>query len=96
MRCRFLSVAILSAILVGLGVFGYASPPDPVWLGGLYDAADYDDVVMAATSMDSSAESAPPLTIKPFPIVVRFVLHGDPTAADATLPGFRTRAPPIS
>jgi hypothetical protein len=31
--------------LVLLVPLGYASPPDPIWIGGGYDDADYDDVV---------------------------------------------------
>src|SRR5437899_11316340 len=28
----------------------YASPPDPTWIAGLYDNADFDDVVLFITS----------------------------------------------
>ena len=32
----------------------YASPPDPSWIPGIYDDADFDDVVGLATSGASS------------------------------------------
>ena len=40
----FLAVGTLVAVgaLAGLA---YASPPDPVWIPGVYDDADFDDVV---------------------------------------------------
>src|SRR5262245_17324690 len=38
-------VAILTAIIP----LAYASPPDPSWIAGIYDADDYDDVVQMLT-----------------------------------------------
>ena len=39
-------VAILTvALLVVLRPLAHASPADPTWIGGFYDAADFDDVV---------------------------------------------------
>ena len=35
-------------LLVGCGtlpLLTHASPPDPTWLPGIYDDADYDDVI---------------------------------------------------
>jgi len=49
--------ALLVLVLSTLGAMASASPPDPSWIGGFYDAADGDDVVLAVTGMDS-----PPLT----------------------------------
>lgn len=39
--------------LLALVPLAYASPPDPVWLAGIYDGADADEVVLAATSLES-------------------------------------------
>ena len=49
--------ALLVLVLSTLGPLASASPPDPGWIGGFYDAADGDDVILAVTGMDS-----PPLT----------------------------------
>ena len=55
LRCSV--TALLVLVLSALGPLASASPPDPGWIGGFYDAADYDDVILAVTGMDP----APPL-----------------------------------
>ena len=50
-------VALLVLVLSAVGALAHASPPDPSWIGGLYDAADGDDAVLAVTGLDQ----APPL-----------------------------------
>jgi hypothetical protein len=53
MRDRRLLALIALALLVpvsGLTLLAYASPPDPSWIRGIYDGADYDDVVLLITS----------------------------------------------
>ena len=52
------AVAIL---LAGLTPLAYASPPDPSWVRGIYDDADYDDVVVLITS--AAAVAAPVLVV---------------------------------
>jgi hypothetical protein len=41
---------IVALALTTLPALAYASPPDETWIRGLYDNADYDDVVSLATS----------------------------------------------
>jgi len=36
---------LLGALVVGLPTLAYASPPDPSWFRGVYDDADFDDIV---------------------------------------------------
>ena len=36
---------VLLACVIGLSTLAYASPPDPTWIVGIYDAGDFDDVV---------------------------------------------------
>jgi len=45
--------ALLVLVLATLGPLASASPPDPSWIGGFYDAADGDDAILAVTGMDS-------------------------------------------
>jgi hypothetical protein len=35
--------------MVMLTPMAWASPPDPVWMGGIYDSRDFDDVVTYLT-----------------------------------------------
>jgi len=40
----------LLPVLLALVPLAYASPPDPTWLAGFYDDADYDDAVVAVVA----------------------------------------------
>src|SRR5262245_55765837 len=50
---RWGQARILGAVFVLLALvpLAHASPPDPVWLAGIYDAGDSDDVIFAAVSL---------------------------------------------
>ena len=54
---RYAVVALLALVLAAVGALAHASPPDPGWIGGLYDGADGDDAILAVTGLDQ----APPL-----------------------------------
>jgi len=45
-----LRVVLVIIVPATLPALAYASPPDPCWIQGIYDDADYDDVVALATS----------------------------------------------
>jgi hypothetical protein len=51
-------VLLLLAALTGIFPLAHASPPDPLWVGGIYDGADYDDVVGLLTSECVGKEGA--------------------------------------
>jgi hypothetical protein len=44
-----LTVILLASVLATLVPLAHFSPPDPTWIAGLYDDADYDDAVVAVT-----------------------------------------------
>jgi hypothetical protein len=50
MRPRPLLMHVLVVALLALTPLAQARPPDPTWLGGFYDDADYDDVVLLITT----------------------------------------------
>src|SRR5690348_1492846 len=60
---------VLSCLVSGLPLLAYASPPDPSWGHGLYDDADFDDVVCFITASAglvnhvSSADRRPDFTL---------------------------------
>jgi hypothetical protein len=58
-RQRLLGL-VLVALMSSLTPLAHASPPDQHWLGGLYDNADYDDVVLAIADDVASVELHPP------------------------------------
>jgi hypothetical protein len=91
---RVLALLVLAA-LVALVPLAHASPPDPSWIGGFYDDADYDDVVLLATSTvgvvgpDQLDLGSPArLVVGPVPIPI------PPRLGAAGLPANLTRAPP--
>jgi hypothetical protein len=64
-----LSVAALLVLMLStLGALANASPPDPGWIGGFYDAADGDEVILAVTGMDQAPPLAPLLSVEPLAI----------------------------
>lgn len=43
---RALALLLLLPSVATLPAVAYASPPDPSWIQGIFDGADYDDVVV--------------------------------------------------
>jgi len=67
-RARRVLPLLLLAALAALSPLAYASPPDPVWLAGIFDDNDSDDVVAFIASATALVEpltfdSAPPTPV---------------------------------
>jgi hypothetical protein len=54
---------VLVIALVLVAPVAHASPPDPLWIAGVYDAADIDDAVLAVTAMEGSVARDVPTVI---------------------------------
>ncbi len=52
----------LLLFLIVLVPLAHASPPDPVWIAGIYDDADFDDAVVAVVSATGLVEASALLT----------------------------------
>ena len=85
--------ALLLVWLVGVATLADASPPDPLWLSGVYDGADADDAIAlldnTALASDAVARSGE----------LRLLLRLAPLSAaahrdDCPLLGSRLRSPP--
>jgi hypothetical protein len=88
----WLNVAV-PGVLVSLA---YATPPDPTYLGGFWDNADYDDVVILVTSSTGSTESHPESDPPCELVVVAPVLPGEEERPAPPLPPRSSpRAPPV-
>jgi hypothetical protein len=81
-------VLLLVLVHAALSPLALASPPDQTWLGGLYDNADYDDVVLAVTSATATTDSHPRFDLTP----TRIVVGSLPTPQQAAAPS-RDQAP---
>ena len=97
MKLRGLLLVILLGTMVPLTPMAYASPPDPVWVSGVFDAADYDDVVLLITSSGAAVDPFPLDSVQPLPIpVATIALAAETTAAYPAVSLAGARAPPAS
>src|SRR5580765_5579474 len=68
------SSVALQAVLVPRA---HASPPDPTYLAGIWDNADYDDIVILVTSSTGSTDTCQAIDlIRPL-VVVAVLLPGE-------------------
>ncbi len=94
---RGLLLLILLAAMVPLTPMAYASPPDPVWVKGFYDDADFDDVVVLITSSGAAVDPFPLDAVQPLPAPVTEIAAADDAKAPApALSSSDARAPPLS
>ncbi len=98
--CRRFAAPILPLLLMAISVItplAYASPPDPSWVQGIYDDADFDDVVVFITSGAGVVEPFPQWHLRLVPPLAGYI--SQPTE-DAVLALSRSsrqpRAPPAS
>jgi len=92
-RRSFLALLLLVP-LVWLTPLAYASPPDQTWIGGFYDDADYDDVVLLAMSLALALGDIAPALAASLIVVARLLLL-DVQPGPLTLRlGAHSRAPP--
>src|SRR4029077_11164877 len=57
-----LPLLLLSSLVV-IVPLAYAGPPDPTWIPGIYDNADYDDVVGSVTDGSAASAGRPPARV---------------------------------
>jgi len=48
---------LLPLLIIAPVTLAHASPPDPTWVTGVYDQADFDDVICLLTSALEATES---------------------------------------
>ena len=92
---------VLLAILVAIIPLAYASPTDPTWIAGIYDAADYDDVLDVLTDSNavrdfgSTIAVQPTVAAQPLSTVVPRLVPSFGTLSDiGILLAFFLRSPP--
>ena len=59
MRYRIALVPLLGLSLFTPVALAHASPPDETWQPGIYDDADFDDVILLITSLTGTTPDAP-------------------------------------
>jgi len=93
-RARLPWIVLLTLALLTVVPLAQASPPDPTWLGGVYDGADLDDVVQFLVTAVAVPVGERPVLIPTREFRV-LLLPAVPAAVPA-LPRLadRSRAPP--
>ncbi|HEY7039880.1 MAG TPA: hypothetical protein VID28_13535 [Methylomirabilota bacterium] len=90
-------LAVVALLLVGplfaLTPLAQATPQDPTWIAGIYDGADYDDVVFLITTDGGVAPSVPCQVFRGVEVAAMpaRAVALIPTAPPSTL---QSRAPP--
>jgi hypothetical protein len=88
-------IFLLAVALFALTPLAEASPPDPTWIGGFYDDADYDDVVLMITASMGLADVAPGASLPSLlPVVAPAPQLDETDPSRPYLPSAPTRAPP--
>jgi hypothetical protein len=95
MAARLLNVAL--GLLLFLPALAYATPTDPTWIGGLYDDADFDDVILlvnvAPTPPPTESVRCPDPHWTPVWVIPTI---DEPLSPPATPSSQLSRGPPLS
>jgi hypothetical protein len=92
-----LLLAFLALVLGTLAPLAHASAPDPSWISGIYDGADYDDVVALITFAAGAVSPLRVADLEPMLQVIGTLLQLPERAAVClSASAFRPRGPPAS
>jgi hypothetical protein len=92
----FCIVLLLVALTLALTGLAYASPPDPTWTRGMYDDADFDDVVGYITSASGLVEVIAVPDLRPGDVLIIPPLPPSGPAVSLDPPSAQhPRAPPL-
>lgn len=95
MKSRRTAVVLVALALGVVPALALASPTDPLWIGGVYDAGDWDDVVSASAFTDGVAGAIWPKDLGRPWIAAGAIQPGwRGLPACFALPAFDGRAPP--
>jgi hypothetical protein len=79
-RYRITLVPLLGLALLTLVALAHASPPDVTWQPGVYDDADFDDVITLITLLSGAPPDAPVAVLRPGPVASSIVLSAESSA----------------
>jgi len=88
---------ILIALVIALAPIAWASPPDPTWISGVYDDADFDDVVTYLTSGSLAIPALPVVDVVPaFALTLVLPAPYEKPERSLLLSSQSPRAPPLA
>jgi hypothetical protein len=85
MRYRITLVPLLGLALLTLVALAHASAPDETWQPGIYDDADFDDVITLITLLSGAPPDAPAAVLHHGPIAPSIVLLAESGALPTRL-----------
>ena len=91
---RSLSALVLATI-AALPAMAHASPPDPIWIGGVYDDGDQDDLIVLAAWATGATGASLDVHLTLFPLEGLPAVRDRAPAVGAPCP-VRSRAPPAT
>jgi hypothetical protein len=95
MKSRRTAVVMVALALGLFPALAHASPTDPLWIGGVYDAGDWDDAILAPALTDGVAGATGPTDLwRSWSTVGRIHLGRPDLFISFALPAFDGRAPP--
>jgi hypothetical protein len=95
MESRRIVIVLVALALAVFPALAQASPTDPLWIGGVYDAGDWDDAVLASAFTDGVAGATGPKDLWRSWSAAGTVHLGWPDLFTSfALPAFDGRAPP--
>ena len=89
-------LVLLLVVLGALTPLAYATPPDPSWVRGLWDGADFDDIVLLITSGVGIVEGDSPVALLSVLARAARLVESGATAVPAAGSSSESRAPPTS
>jgi drug/metabolite transporter (DMT)-like permease len=96
MRRRLVAFAVVGALVCGQ-LLAYANPPDPTWIAGFWDDADFDDVIVRVTSTSSVAETGLLSALAPHWVPIwTLPLAGERLDPHPALASHQPRGPPLA
>ena len=90
---RSLRIVLVAMVLALIPFFAAASPPDPTWIGGIYNAADGDEIVALIGDLAGSNGVAVYAVTRPLQLP-QALLQLEPCTAQSFSERCLTRGPP--
>jgi hypothetical protein len=87
---------VLLVALTLLAPLALASPPDPIWIHGIFDLGDSDDAIIAATCTEGATDGAILPEVAVLVVVGAVPPSGSFSAPGSGVPVCRGRAPPAA
>ena len=96
MRRRLAALTVVGTLVFGQ-LLAYADPPDPTWIPGFWDDADFDDVIVRVISTVGASETGLLSALAPHWVPIWTVSPTDDRHdADPAFGPHRPRGPPLA